>query len=110
MGEHSNLCIYEAHLADKWADAIIIIPDSAGSLVELGLFTLRHKIHPKIMVLFNTQHPATENSYINQGPRLDYKLGDAVVEDVEYTELDTVWNLVDDFLKKIKVKVLSDKL
>ncbi|MFC1916103.1 hypothetical protein ACFLW4_05380, partial [Chloroflexota bacterium] len=38
IGKYSDLCTYELHLA-SWVDALIIIPDSAGSLVELGIFS-----------------------------------------------------------------------
>ncbi len=82
---------------------MIIIPGSAGSLAELGLFSLDDDIHPKTLVLFNKKHVNNnKETFITLGPNISYNTGKATVEPVDYSDLNLVWEIVDDFLDKIK--------
>ena len=109
VGKYSDFCDYEKKLA-YFVDAIVIIPDSAGSLVELGLFALEDDIHRKILVLFSNEYPAPQvPTFINLGPRKSYNRGAATVKDVDYTDKIGAWNIVDDFLSQIRAIVFSTK-
>ena len=102
IGRYSNLCNYELYLARK-VDAIIIIPASAGSLVELGLFSLEDGIHPRTLVLFSSEYnPNNEPDFISLGPKRSYDLSGASVKTVDYNDTKRVWDIVDDFLSKMK--------
>lgn len=102
IGKHANLCIYEQYLVRK-LEAMIIIPASAGSLAELGMFALEDEIHPKTLILFDKRH-VNENkkTFITLGPNISYSTSKATVEPVDYSDLNSVWEIVDDFLDKIK--------
>lgn len=109
--KYSDLCTYELHLVKNWANAIIIIPDSAGSLVELGLFALEDNIHPKTLVLFsNKYNPHDEPDFISLGPKQSYTNGRAFIETVDYGDKELVWNIVDEFLSKMKSRKFSKNL
>lgn len=102
IGKWADLCTYELHLAN-WVDAIIIIPNSAGSLVELGMFSLEYGVHPKTLVLFSNRHnPQNKPDFMSLGPKKSYDNGRAFVKPVDYNDKELVWDIVDDFLKKRK--------
>lgn len=102
IGKWADLCTYELHLA-HWVDAIILIPNSAGSLVELGMFSLAYAIHPKTLVLFSNKHnPQNKPDFMSLGPKKSYDNGRAFVEPVDYNDKELVWNIVDDFLSRRK--------
>ena len=106
IGEFANLCIYELHLATEVVDAIIIIPDSAGSLVELGMFSLKYNIHPCTLILFSNKHnPQNEDDFISLGPKRSYNF----VETVDYRDKEVVWNIVDKFLSRMKSEKFGRK-
>jgi len=107
-GKYSDFCDYEKRLAEL-ANAIIIIPDSAGSLVELGLFVFRDDMHEKILVLFSNEYPASCLNFINLGPRKAYNIRNAWVKDIDYRNKKAAWSIVDDFLDKRKQIVCSRK-
>jgi len=108
MGKYADLCIYELDLAKReWVDALIIIPDSGGSLVELGLFSLVYDIHPNTLVLFSKAHnPQNEDDFISLGPIRSYDF----VETVDYGDKEAVWNIVDEFLSRIKSKKFGKRI
>lgn len=102
IGKYADFCHYEKDLAVRKMDAIIIIPGSAGSFIELGLFAHVDGIHQKTLVLFNNQFPSHTPTFINLGPRRSYKIRGADVHDVDYTNKKAVWVIVDDFLARRK--------
>lgn len=109
IGKYFDLCSYEFHLAKQVVDALIIIPDSAGSLVELGLFSLEDDIHPWTLVLFSSEHnPHNESDFISLGPKRSYDRV-ANVKTCDYSDKKLVWDIVDDFLEKMKAIKFSKK-
>ena len=107
-GIYSDYCDYEKKLA-QFVDAIIIIPDSCGSFIELGLLALEEEVHPKTLILFDNSHPSTNENLINLGPRKSYATRHARIEDVDYKDKRAIWSIVDDFLIYRKTIVLSRK-
>ena len=107
IGEFADLCLYELHLATKVVDAIIIIPDSAGSLVELGMFSLKYDIHRCTLVLFSNKHnPQNEDDFISLGPKRSYNF----VKTVDYRDKEIVWNIVDEFLSRMHSEKFGRKI
>lgn len=110
IGRHSDLCSYEFHLATRVVDAIIIIPDSAGSLVELGMFSDKYCIHPRTLVLFSNEYEKqNKKDFIGLGPKMSYNNGRAFIETVDYGDKKLVWNIVDDFLSIMKAVKFGKK-
>lgn len=117
LAEHSELRQYFANFYDpigdlckmEWTlatqqdnntgydliDAIVILPDSAGSLVELGMFVCENSIHTKILVLFNSKHEATfGTSFIGQGAKVALDNGRAMTTIMDYSDLPNSWTAV----------------
>jgi hypothetical protein len=110
IGKYSDFCDYEKKLAE-FVDAIIIIPDSAGSLVELGMLAHETELHTKILVLFNKEYikPNDPPSFIDIGPRKAYQIRRATISDVDYSDKGTILKIVEDFLDQRKAVIFSKK-
>lgn len=115
LGTIHDLCKMEFHLAttlDKnhghdLIDGIIILPDSAGSLVELGMFALEDRIHNKMLVLFNKDYEATiTESFVGKGAKLSFDNGRARTKVIDYHNLEIAWQDVSNFLKEIRSRKL----
>lgn len=103
-GATHNLCDMEREAA-KDVDGIIILPYSAGSLVELGMFALEPEIHGKTFVLFSDEYlEALDDSFIGLGPKLSYRIGGASVEVADYKMKDQVWDKIYNFLLDRKAR------
>ena len=63
--EYPNLTDYELVLA-HWADLIVILPSSAGSIAELGMFAVLPKYTSKLLILFDQRYGF--RSYLWNGP------------------------------------------
>ncbi|MBI2916473.1 MAG: hypothetical protein HYY01_00620 [Chloroflexi bacterium] len=83
----------EAFMA-KDSDLIVIIPDSPGSIAELGYFALRQDLCPKMVILFEKQYLRQRSSYIAQGPRKAARDFSAEVKFVDYSRPAQVWTRV----------------
>lgn len=100
LGAGSHLCGYELYLAKKGVDAVIIIPASAGSWVELGMFALVEDVCQRTLVLFSDKYSdETIPTFIHLGPKLAYKKQGASVQYVDYTEKDLAWTTVAEFVQ-----------
>jgi len=106
-----DLCKMELWLAcgkDKRGrniiDGIVIIPSSAGSFIELGMFVFKEKIHKKMLVLFNKDHEDTmTDSFIGRGARMAFDNGrNAITKLMDYQDLDGSWSEVSEFLKRVQ--------
>lgn len=103
VGSGRNLCTMEVHAANR-VDAVIMLPASAGSLVELGMFALSDTIAPKTLILFQDKHAQNgEPSFIHAGPQKSYTELGAKLEYVNYRKTREVWNIVDEFLRDFRV-------
>lgn len=105
-----NLCHLEDWFADRHANAVVMIPYSAGSLVEMGMFTWKPKICGKTMLIFSNEFPESEDSFINRGTRIHYRSKGATVTCVDYSKKKQVWKEVKSFLLKYKAEKLEDML
>lgn len=85
QGQHSLLSL-ENLLADS-VDAVVILPESAGSLVELGAFANNVQLAGKIVCLANSKYRHSK-SFINYGPhRLIRSTASGKVFHIDYAEL-----------------------
>ena len=112
FGPIYDLCKMEFHLAvDKdrntgydLIDGIILLPDSAGSLVELGMFVIEEGIHRKMLVLFNNIYETTiTDSLIGKGAKLALDNGhSATTKIIDYQDFGNSWAEVSKFLDSIR--------
>ncbi len=105
----SDLCKMEFHLASgnngvqDYIDGIIIIPDSSGSFIELGMFTTEDSVHKKMLVLFNQDHASSMTSnFIGLGAKTAFDNGNAKTKLLDYNNNDAAWTEVSKFLDFIK--------
>lgn len=99
LGSNRSLCTMELKVAEH-VDAIIMIPDSAGSLVELGMFALSPKVREKTIILFKDKYslPAAQLSFVYLGPTLAYQASNAPIEFLDYRRKELAWQKVKAFL------------
>jgi hypothetical protein len=83
-----NLCSYEKLLA-KQCDLVILLPDSAGSFAELGLFALDDSVCQKSLILFSRNHK-NSRSFIMEGPQRAYRMRGATIKYVDYSAVNKV--------------------
>ena len=81
-------------------DGIIIVPNSAGSFIELGMFVIEEEIHDKMLVLFNKDHePTITSSFVGKGAKTALDNGRrATTEMTDYKDFDNTWSQVSEFL------------
>lgn len=103
LGAGSHLCGHELYLAKERVDAVIIIPASAGSLVELGMFALVQDVCQRTLVLFSHKYlDETIPTFIHLGPKLAYKKQGASVHYVDYRKKHLAWTTVAQFVEVSK--------
>lgn len=110
LGLAHNLCRMEYHLAiaktpktqKDIIDGIVIIPDSAGSFIELGMLALADEAHLKTLVLFNESYSSRMNSsFVGLGAKaaLDNK---AKTKLIDYNNKSIAFTEVSNFLSYIR--------
>lgn len=105
-----DLCIMEDWFAREYANAVIIIPYSAGSLVEMGMFTWKPEICSKTMLILSEEFPEEKESFINQGTSIHYRAKGGTVTSVDYTKKRKIWKEVWNFLLKYKAEKYEEVL
>ncbi|GAH44120.1 unnamed protein product, partial [marine sediment metagenome] len=116
FGSANDLCNMEYHLArekilgtkEDIVDGIVIIPDSAGSFIELGMFAIDdidNPLHEKFLILFNKDfEPNMTENFIGLGAKTTYDNGNARTRILDYEEQESAWNEVAGFLNLRKGK------
>ena len=111
LGSKRNLCQME-YLAALHADALVIIPDSPGSFIELGMFSQAPKVCCKTLILFHESYvdPDKQLSFVFQGPKKSYQSRRATIEFVDYKSQDVAWDIVYNFLHEIRANKWDDSI
>lgn len=105
--KHLNLTDFELELAN-WADLIVILPSSPGSIAELGMFAVLPKFTSKLLVLFDQKYG--RSSYIWNGPiKAARRRGSTIVE-TDYKNLEDVLKTVVEQVHEKKSIKRSNKL
>ena len=112
LGPVSDLCKVEYGLAlakDKNTghdiiDAIIILPHSPGSFIELGMFAIDGRIHRKMLVLFSKEfEPTIADSFVGKGPKMALDNSrPGLTKLMDYQDLDSSWSEVSKFLEFVR--------
>lgn len=106
-GRYNSALMEIAHIIDE-VDAVIIIPSSPGSFLELGYFAASRKVSNKMLVLRNVAF-AKKPGYLHLGPSRQAKDSGAIIHDVDYAETRGVLKKVDDFLEDRVSSMLARK-
>lgn len=119
FGSANDLCNMEYHLAtekihrtkEDIIDVIVIIPDSVGSFIELGMLSINDSIHEKVLILFNKNFESDiSNRFIGLGAKAAYDNGNAKTRILNYEDKKTAWDEVAGFLDFHKGKKLLKKV
>lgn len=89
--QYPNLTDYELQLA-HWADLIVILPSSAGSIAELGMFAVSNTITPKLLIFFDQSFGI--QSYIWNGPIRAASARKSRIVVTEYKHVDQILETV----------------
>jgi hypothetical protein len=92
LGTGHDLCTYE-HFVVTHCDLLVIVPDSAGSLCELGYFAMQQDTCKKMIILHNERYPAV-GSYVAEGPTRAALQHRAIVHYIDYNDVNAAWALV----------------
>ena len=99
----------EAITEKEIIDCIVIIPDSAGSLIELGMLAITDEAHFKTLVLFNESHkPQMNTNFVGLGAKaaLDNK---ARTKIIDYNNKNIAFAEVSNFLEYIRGEKVWDQ-
>ena len=108
FGRHNNSAAAEiAHARQKNLDAIVMLPSSPGSFLELGAFAHIGEICRKMIVIIDRKYESHIN-YMNSGPvRVAKSLGADVVFE-NYEDHESVWGIVAPFVEdRVHLKALE---
>jgi len=103
LGSNKNLVFAELDAA-RFADAIIIIPDSPGSFIELGMLSPFGRIHRKVLILFKLKYSNDNNSFVHEGPKLAFDENHAKIKYVNYRSKHSTWQEIKPFLREKKAE------
>jgi hypothetical protein len=88
---YSNLAEFELNLA-QWADLIVLLPSSPGSIAELGMFAVHPKFARKLLIVFNEKYG--RQSYIWNGPIKAAKPRGSTIVETDYSNATQVLETV----------------
>lgn len=98
----------EVLFAHKNADLIIIFPESAGSLAELGGFSLHDGVARKMLIVFD-KHRKGDKGYVVQAVARAAKSRKARIRYRDYRRLDELWSEVRRTLKEYKTRKVTSE-
>lgn len=104
---YSNLTDFELQLAN-WADLIVILPSSPGSIAELGMFAVLPKFTPKMLILFDKQYG--RGSYIWNGPIKAARPRGSIIVEADYKNLELILQTIVERVREKKSIKRSNKL
>jgi hypothetical protein len=103
----SNLTDFELHLA-LFADLIVILLNSPGSIAELGMFAVHPKFARKLMIVFDEKYG--RQSYIWNGPIKAAKPRGSTIVEADYANVVHVLEKVVDRIREEKSIIRSNQL
>lgn len=96
--------------ARKHADAVVMLPSSPGSFLELGAFAIYPDVCRKMLILVDKKHEADPPNYLNSGPLRGAHDNGAKVVYADYDATDECWNIVRGFVIDQGNRVAESKM
>lgn len=98
LGDHNNAALAEiSHAKSSLTDAVIMLPSSPGSFLELGAFSNMENICGKMLVIVDEQYQEHQN-YMNSGPVKAARDNRADVRFIDYADFSACWEAVEHFV------------
>lgn len=98
LGSRNNAASAELIHAKESADAIVMLPSSPGSFLELGAFALYEKVCKKMLIVIDKIYQDDDPNYLNSGPIPAAEKNGAKIIYVEYDDHSACWGPVKDFI------------
>jgi hypothetical protein len=98
----------EMAFADEGADLVIIFPESAGSLAEVGGFSLHSEVAKKMLVVFDRSRKG-DKGYVVQAVARAAKSRKALIKYRDYKKLDELWKEVNRALHECKIRKMTSQ-
>lgn len=98
LGDNNNSALAEIkHAKSTQLDAVVMLPSSPGSFLELGAFASMKAICEKMIIIIDAKYEKDVN-YMNTGPiRLANYFG-AEVHFIDYNNFEECWSMTHSFL------------
>jgi len=110
LGNQNNAALAEiSHARSTETDAIIMLPSSPGSFLEFGAFSHIETICMKMIIIIDAQYRQHTN-YMNSGPVKAAKDNRADVHFIDYSDFDSCWNVVEQFVMNLANKKAARKI
>ena len=110
LGARNNAATAELLHARKSTDAIVMLPSSPGSFLELGAFALYEDVCRKMLIIIDSKHEKDDPNYLNMGPIPGARKKGAQVVFIDYDDHDTCWASVEEFILDQGHRVAENKL
>jgi hypothetical protein len=113
VGKHVTLKRFtdadnEVHFAEKSADLILIFPDSAGSLAELGAFSLHNGIAINMVIVFDARR-RSDTGFVVKAIARAAKTRKAQITFQDYRRPGDVWRFVERVVSRLQTIKLTSK-
>ena len=110
LGTRNNAASAELLHAKHSTDAIVMLPSSPGSFLELGAFSLHADVCLKMLIIIDKKHEADDPNYLNTGPIPAAQKKGAKVVFIDYDDHDQCWEIVEEFVIDQGHRVAENKL
>ena len=96
---HNTLLAELSHVIDDNVHAVIMLPSSPGSFLELGTFCRIEEICKKMLIVVDKKYkPESKKSYLKSGPLEEAKGNYAEVEYISYSNIKECTKVVSAFI------------
>lgn len=113
LGSRNDAANSELIHAKKHANAIIMLPSSPGSFLELGAFSLYEDVCSKMIIIVDKKHEKDNANYFNTGPLTGARNKGALVHFIDYDDQISCWKEIDKFLEsqasRVKERIYLSK-
>ena len=110
LGSRNDAANAELLHAKNSTDAVVMLPSSPGSFLELGAFALHPDVCRKMLIVIDKMHEQDDPNYFNTGPLLGAKNKGAKVRFIDYDDHETCWEVVEKFVVDQGHRVAERKL
>lgn len=110
LGPRNDAAIAELNHAKNTAHAIVMLPSSPGSFLELGAFAMHEKVCKKMLVVIDKRYEKDSPNYFNTGPIPRASKTGAQVCYVDYNDHSACWCLVKEFVTQQSYRVAEQRI
>lgn len=98
LGKRNTASSSEIIHARQHADAVVMLPSSPGSFLELGAFALYPDICSKMLIIVDKKHELDLPNYLKLGPLISSQHNGAKLLYLDYGSTADCWAVVKEFV------------